>query len=82
MRILNSVAILILALVALVVFGACNSTEQTASKVVTNANATVGNKVNPAPNPPDTARRVNVKGSARLDRQRRSGHRCSQSGGL
>ena len=61
MRILNSAAILILALVALVVFGACNSTEQTASKVVTNANATVANKVNPAPNPPDTARRVNGK---------------------
>jgi 3-mercaptopyruvate sulfurtransferase SseA len=61
MRILNSVAILILALVALVVFGACNSTERTASKVATNANATVANKLNPAPNPPDTARRVNVK---------------------
>jgi 3-mercaptopyruvate sulfurtransferase SseA len=61
MRILNLVAILILALVALVIFGACNSTERTASKVATNANAMVANKVNPAPNPPDTARRVNVK---------------------
>ena len=81
MRILNSVAILILALVALVVFGACNSTEQTASKVVTNANATVGNKVNPAPNPPDTARRVNVKEAQDLIASG-GGHRCSQSGGL
>jgi 3-mercaptopyruvate sulfurtransferase SseA len=60
MRILNSVAILILALVALVVFGACNSTERTASKVAPNSNATVANKVNPAQKPPDTARRINV----------------------
>ncbi|HEX4900775.1 MAG TPA: rhodanese-like domain-containing protein [Pyrinomonadaceae bacterium] len=59
MRIFSSLAILVLAIAAAVLFGACNSTERTASKVAPTANPAAPNKINPAP--ADTARRVNVK---------------------
>ncbi|MGI8918778.1 MAG: rhodanese-like domain-containing protein [Pyrinomonadaceae bacterium] len=59
MRVFSSLAILALATLA---FGACNSTERTASKVATNTNSAAANKPNPvAPNPPDNARRIDVQ---------------------
>ncbi len=59
MRIFSSVAILV---VAMLTFGACNSTERTASKTAPGASPAVANKVNPiAPSPPDNARRINVQ---------------------
>jgi 3-mercaptopyruvate sulfurtransferase SseA len=61
MRIFSSLAILALAIGTLVLFGACNSTDRTASKVAPTSNPAGANKTNPAPNPADTARRVNVK---------------------
>ena len=58
MRIFSSLAILVVAILA---FGACNSTDR-GSRVANNANASVANKTNPvAPNPPDGARRINVQ---------------------
>ena len=58
MRIFSSLAILVVAILA---FGACNSTERTASRV-TPSTAPEPNKVNPvAPAPPDNSRRINVK---------------------
>jgi 3-mercaptopyruvate sulfurtransferase SseA len=59
MRIFSSLAILVLAIAAAVLFGACNSTERTASKVAPTANPAAPNKINPAT--ADTARRLNVK---------------------
>jgi 3-mercaptopyruvate sulfurtransferase SseA len=62
MRILSSLAFLVVAVVAVFAFGACNSTERTASKVAPGATPSVGSKTNPtAPAPPDNARRVNVQ---------------------
>ena len=67
MRNLSSLALLGVAVVAVFAFGACNSTERTASKVApgaTSSSATpsVANKTNPTvPAPPDNARRVNVQ---------------------
>lgn len=61
MRIYSSLAILVLAIAAVGLFGACNSTERTASKVAPTSNPAAPNKINPAPNPADTAHRVNVK---------------------
>lgn len=61
MRIFSSLAILVLAIAAVVLFGACNSTERTASKVAPASNSGAPSKTNPAPNPADTARRLNVK---------------------
>ena len=59
MRIFSSLAI---PAVAILAFGACNSTERTASKVAPTNNSSVANNVNPvAPNPPDSARRINVQ---------------------
>ena len=61
MRIFSSLAFLVVAVVAVFAFGACNSTERTASKVATSPNPAV-NKTNPAaPTPPDNARRVSVQ---------------------
>lgn len=58
MRILSTLAILVVAILA---FGACNSTERNASKTATSTNPTA-NKVNPvAPTPADNARRINVQ---------------------
>ena len=61
MRIFSSVAILVLAIVAVGLFGACNSAERSASKVAPTSNPAGANKTNPAPNPADTARRINVQ---------------------
>jgi len=59
MRIFSSLAFLTVAILA---FGACNSTERTASQVAPSASPAVANRVNPvAPNPPDNARRINVQ---------------------
>jgi 3-mercaptopyruvate sulfurtransferase SseA len=57
MRIFSSLAIPVVAILA---FGACNSTERSASKVAPSSNPAVAN--NPvAPTPPDNARRINVQ---------------------
>ena len=59
MRIFSSLALLA---AAIVTFGACNSTERTASKVAPSTDPAVASKVNPvAPTPPDNARRINVQ---------------------
>ena len=57
MRIFSAIAFLVVAILA---FGACNSSDRIA-KTATSTNPTA-NKVNPvAPNPPDSARRINVQ---------------------
>ena len=62
MRILSSLALLVVAVVAVFAFSACNSTDRTASKVAPGASPLVANKTNPpAPAPPDNARRINVQ---------------------
>lgn len=67
MRILSSLAFLVVAVVAVFAFGACNSTERTASKVATSPDPAVANKTNPTvPAPPDNARRVNVQQAQEL----------------
>ncbi|MDQ3474424.1 MAG: rhodanese-like domain-containing protein [Acidobacteriota bacterium] len=64
MRIFSSLAILVVAILAV---GACNSTERTASKVATSTNSAAANKANPvAPNPPDNTRRINVQQAQEL----------------
>lgn len=57
MRIISSLAILVVAILA---FGACNSTDR-ASRVANNSNASVASKTIPGPNPTDGARRINVQ---------------------
>ena len=65
MRILSSLAILAVAILA---FGACNSTDR--SRIAPNANASVATRTNPiAPNPPDGARRINVQQARELAAQ-------------
>ena len=58
MRIFSSLALLVVAILA---FGACNSTDRV-SRVAPNTNASAANKTIPVvPNPPDGARRINVQ---------------------
>ena len=63
MRILSSLAFLVVAVVAVFAFGACNSTERTASKVAPGATRPVARirQIRPPPTPPDNARRINVQ---------------------
>src|SRR5918994_3600800 len=59
MRICSSLATLVIAILA---FGACNSTERTASKGAPGNSPAAANNVNPvAPTPPDNTRRINIQ---------------------
>ena len=65
MRINSSLAFLVVAVIAVLAFGACNSTDRK-GKVASGANPSA-NKTNPvAPTPPDSARRVNVQQAQEL----------------
>ena len=67
MRILSSLALLVVAVVAVFAFGACNSTERTASNVAPGASPSgvdplIAKQTNPtAPAPPDNSRRISVQ---------------------